>query len=325
MSGTISLSLAQRFDKDTFEPLRGGKLYFYAAGTLTPQNAYQDSGLTIPHANPITLDAGGNIPQFFLADGQIKFRLTNAAGVQQQAADNVLVVGPSSGEGGGGSVDPTTVYQTGDLKPRYGTGAHSGWVRCNGRTIGRSTSGATERANSDCQSLFEYLWAADSNLAVSGGRGATAAADWAADKTIALPDWRGRTIAGLDDMGASAAGRLTESYFGATGTTLGASGGSEKHHLTQAQLPNYNLTGNTGTQSVIHVHEYLQPATYTGLTGGGSVPVGWQGGPTAVNTSQETGDSAGLHTHPITLASGGSNSDHNNVQPTLLTTIYIKL
>jgi len=321
MSGTISLSLAQRFDKDTFEPLRGGKLYFYAAGTLTPQNAYQDSGLTIPHANPITLDAGGNIPQFFLADGQIKFRLTNAAGVQQQAADNVLVVGPSSGEGGGGSVDPTTVYQTGDLKPRYGTGAHSGWVRCNGRTIGRSTSGATERANADCQALFEYLWTADSNLAVSGGRGGSASADWAADKTIALPDWRGRAIAGLDDMGASAAGRLTSDHFGTAATALGAAGGSEKHQLTQAQLPAYNLTGNTDAENVVHQHEYGAPTTRTGSIQGGDVPVSWQGDPVPTLTSQETA----THFHPLTIASGGSNAAHNNVQPTLLATIYVKL
>lgn len=324
MSGTISLSMSQQFDAFG-KPLGGGKLFFYQAGTTTPQSAYQDSDLTIPHPNPITLDAAGRIPQFYLADGQIKIRLTNASGVQQLAADNILVVGASSGGGGGGSVDPSTVYQTGDLKPRYGTGQHDGWVRANGRTIGRATSGATERANADCQALFEYLWTADSNLAVSGGRGGSAAADWSADKTIALPDWRGRAIAGLDDMGASAAGRLTSSYFGTAATALGAAGGLENHQLTQAQLPNYNLVGNTGTQNVIHVHEYLQPATYTGLTGGGSAPVGWQGGPTAINTSQETGDNAGLHTHPITLASGGSNAAHNNVQPTLLTTIYIKL
>ena len=99
-------------------------------------------------------------------------------------------------------------------------------MRLNGRTIGSATSGATERANTDTQALFEYLWQNDSALAVSTGRGASSSADWAANKTIALPDGRGRVLAALDDMGSTAAGRLTSSYFGASGTTLGAVGGN---------------------------------------------------------------------------------------------------
>lgn len=323
MSGTISISMSQQFDAFG-KPLGGGKLFFYQAGTTTPQSAYQDSDLTIPHPNPITLDAAGRIPQFHLADGQIKIRLTNASGVQQLAADNILVVGASSGGGGGGSVDPTTIYQTGDLKPRYDDSAHAGFVRCNGRTIGRSTSGATERANADCQALFEYLWNKDAGknkLTISGGRGVSAAADWAADKTIALPGVNGRTVGGLDGMGNTPAGNLTEAFFGSDPNVLGAIGGSEKHQLTQAQLPGYNLTGTTDTQSAIHRHEYLQPATYTGLTGGGIAPVGWQGGPTAIDTSQEKS----LHTHTITIPSGGGNAAHNNTPPMIVVGWYIKL
>src|SRR6185369_2932708 len=179
MAGTISLSLSQQFDSDG-RPLSGGLLYFYQAGTSTPQSAYQDSGLTIAYPNPITLDASGRVPAFFLADGNIKIRLTDSTGVTVISADNLLVVGASSGSGGRVAVDATTVLQTGDVKHRYGTGTHTGWVRTNGRTIGSATSGATERANSDCQALFEYLWGADSNLSVSTGRGATATADWSA-------------------------------------------------------------------------------------------------------------------------------------------------
>src|SRR6478609_4165166 len=137
MSGTISFSLSQQFDTQG-KPLSGGLFYTFVAGTTsTPQNAYQDGALTIPHPNPIVLDAAGRIPQFSLADGLIKVRLTDHAGVVQIVADNVQVIGPSSGGGGGGgAIDATTIYQTGDLKPRYGTGAHTGWVRANGLTIG---------------------------------------------------------------------------------------------------------------------------------------------------------------------------------------------
>ena len=106
------------------------------------------------------------------------------------------------------SVDPTTIFGTGDIKANYGTGVIDGFVRANGRTIGSSTSGANERANSDTQALFTFLWNGDPNLVVSTGRGVSAAADWSANKTITLPDWRGRALVALDDMGNTAAGRL---------------------------------------------------------------------------------------------------------------------
>jgi hypothetical protein len=109
-------------------------------------------------ATQSALAAAGRIPQLYFADGQIKIRLTNKAGVTQSFADNLLVVGPSSG-GGGGGIDATTILQTGDLKARS------------------ATSGATERANSDAQALFEYLWSADTTLAVSTGRGPVAQSD----------------------------------------------------------------------------------------------------------------------------------------------------
>src|SRR5207344_1950512 len=123
--------------------------------------------LTLPHPNPITLDVAGRVPQLFFDDGLIKIRLTDSAGVVQLATDNVQVIGASSGGGGGGAVDATTVAQTGDVKKRYGTGIHTGWVRMNGRTIGGSLSSATELADPSAQALFIYLWGVDANLAVS--------------------------------------------------------------------------------------------------------------------------------------------------------------
>ena len=160
MAGTINLALTQQFDMDG-EPLSGGVLYFFTAATTTPQSAFQDTGLTIPWPNPITLDASGRIPMFYLADGNIKIRLATKTGVTVIAADNLLVIGPSSGGGGGGGVDATTVLQTGDIKARFssGTSTLDGFVRCNGGTIGPlGAAGVTERGAADCQALFEYLW-----------------------------------------------------------------------------------------------------------------------------------------------------------------------
>jgi len=315
MAGTIpGFSLAQQQDSDG-TPLVGGKLYTIQAGTTsTPQNGYQDSALTIPLSNPIICDAYGRLPQIFLADGNIKLRLTKSNGTQVFAADGILVVGASSGGGGGSPVDATTVFSTGDLKARYGTGALSGFVRSNGRTIGSATSGATERANADCQTLFEYLWTEDTNLTVSTGRGASAAADWSANKTIALPDWRGRALAFLDDMGSSAAGRLTATYFGTAATALGAAGGLESNNVI--------LTHTHAITDPTHAHVAGPSDRYVGTAAGDHVGGGVSSpnGSAQMSTFNTNASATG-----ITINNAGSASAHNIVPPTMLATIYLKL
>jgi microcystin-dependent protein len=321
MAGTIPLSMTQQMDQYG-DPLDGGRLYFFVAGTVsTPQNAYQDITLTNEHPNPIILDATGRVPQLFLADGLIKIRLTDAAGVVQLSADNVQVVGSSSGSVTGGTIDATTIAQTGDLKPRYGTGTHTGWVRCNANTIGNSGSSATELAHDlDALALFEYLWNIDSNLAVSGGRGANAAADFAAGKRLTLPDARGRGFAGLDGMGNSVgnAGRLTASYFGTAATVLGAVGGDEKHLLTEAQLPVVDADVSIGDEDNDHTHFLNNIKVGDVQSGIGASVYRFESG------SIETGGSTEHHRHSVVVSSGGG-GNHNNTPPTMVVTIYIKL
>ena len=40
-------------------PLNGGKVYFYVAGTSTPQDTYTDSTGKTANANPVILDSAG--------------------------------------------------------------------------------------------------------------------------------------------------------------------------------------------------------------------------------------------------------------------------
>jgi hypothetical protein len=323
-AGTLpGISMSQQLDSSG-NPLSGGKLYLIQAGTTsTPQNCYQDSGLTpaLAWPNPITLDSAGRIPQLFCADGSIKIRLTNSAGVTQLVADGLLVVGPSGGGGGGSSVDPTTILATGDFKLVYNTGVLSGFVRCNGRTIGSATSGATERANADTSALFSFLWNADPNLSVSGGRGVSAAADFAANKTITLPDCRGRGIAGLDDMGNSAASRLTSTWFGSDATVLGAANGKEKSALSSlTQLPQFTPSG---TNSVPIINGGTTELVYPNGSGFGVVQSG--SGATVPNPGSFTALSlsAPIFTgNPVGQASPNSFA---SVGPTIVMTIYIKL
>lgn len=49
---------AQFFDNNG-DPLTGGKLYTYAAGTTSPQATYTSAAGVSAHSNPIILDAGG--------------------------------------------------------------------------------------------------------------------------------------------------------------------------------------------------------------------------------------------------------------------------
>lgn len=319
-AGTVpGFSLTPQFDLSG-KPAPGCLLYIIQAGTVsTPQNAYSDSGLTLLLPNPLTCDAGARIPQFFVADGNVKLRLTDKNGVQIFSQDGLLVVGASSGGGGGSPVDPTTIIQTGMTISMYGTGILSGFVRANGRTIGSATSGATERANADTQALFLYLWGADANLVVSGGRGASAAADWAANKTIALPDFRGRVVGALDDMGNSPAGRLTSSYFGATATTLGAVGGSESHTNTIAEMPAHTHANSLNDPG--HTHLEIADST-AGATPARIIGQSGNGGNNAANGNSTTSSLTGM---TITNASAGSGNPHAIVQPTILMTIYIKL
>lgn len=326
MAGSINLSLSQQFD-ELGNPLSGGRLYFIQAGTTsTPQNAYYDTALILPLPNPVTLDAAGRVPAFYLADGQIKIRLTSSTGVTQIEQDNLLVIGPSSGGGGGGTVDPTTVFQTGDCLWLDIQGTRTGWVRDNGRTIGSASSGATERANADTSALFVYLWNTFSNTIcpVSTGRGANAAADFAANKTITMPDKRGYVPGGLDDMGNSAASRYANvPVVSGDAITAGSVLGEATHVLTIAELPTVTPAGTITMNQHRHgLHSsgpvvpsgspvYAVPNNVSPSPGTSGSDLGF------TDYATDTGTFAGT---PF-----GSGTAHNTVQKTVLGSFFRKL
>lgn len=108
-----------------------------------------------------------------------------------------------------------------------------------------------------------------------------------------LPDMRGRVPAGKDNMGGTAAGRLTSAGSGIDGTTLGAAGGVETHTLTVAQMPSHShaVTGASAS------------------TNGGSADI------------RSNGVNAGIA--PTTSSQGGGQA-HNNTQPTLVVNYVVK-
>ena len=131
----------------------------------------------------------------------------------------------------------------GEITPHSANNLPTGaeWVLLNATTIGNASSGAGQKADAACRGLFYHLWTQYSNTVcpVSGGRGSSAQADFDANKTITLPDLRGRTWVGLDDMAASAAGRIGNVI---SGTTNGSTGGAERQLIAQANLPDISPT-----------------------------------------------------------------------------------
>lgn len=319
MAGTLPIALTQQFDIDG-SPLAGAMLYFFQVGTVaTLQNSYQDYGLTLLNPNPLVADQYGRIPMFYLADGQVHVRLTDATGVAIFDYPTMQVIGPSSGGGGGGgSIDPTTIASTGDFKWRPTTETLTGWVKANSLTIGNATSGASQRANADTQALFVYLWTNFSNAhcPVSGGRGASALSDFTGSKTIGVPDLRARSPFGLDDMGAGTAGRLLASNVTSGGgdgvTTPSATGGEANHTLVLAEAPNGQFTFNDAA----HSHGLFTTSQNKGSAGIFiEQPTNASGNEWFTNNAF-TGASITDH------AGGGS---HNNMPGFMLGSWYVKL
>ena len=69
-------------------PLSGGKLYTYAAGTTTPLATYTTSAGTIANTNPVILDSAGRA-SVWLAAGVYKFVLKDSNDVLSYTTDNI--------------------------------------------------------------------------------------------------------------------------------------------------------------------------------------------------------------------------------------------
>ena len=82
---------AQFFD-GSGNPLSGGLLYSYAAGTTTPQATYTSSAGSTAHTNPIVLDSAGRVPSgeiWLTGSLNYKFVLRDSAGALIGTYDNL--------------------------------------------------------------------------------------------------------------------------------------------------------------------------------------------------------------------------------------------
>jgi hypothetical protein len=93
---TVNLSAlagaGQQFFDNNGNPLSGGKLYSYAAGTTTPQVTYTSASGATAHTNPIVLDSAGRVAtgEIWLTAGQnYKFVLKTSVEVTLATWDNI--------------------------------------------------------------------------------------------------------------------------------------------------------------------------------------------------------------------------------------------
>lgn len=84
-----------QFLDDNGDPLSGGKLYTYAAGTSTLKATYTTATGDIENSNPVILDSSGRATVFI--SGAYKFILTDADDVHIKTTDNVTAF-TSTGE-----------------------------------------------------------------------------------------------------------------------------------------------------------------------------------------------------------------------------------
>lgn len=210
---------------------------------------------------------------------------STSTAVTQSPADNSTKLATTA------YVDTAITFPIGACMPYGGSSAPAQWTLAFGQAISRTT--------------FSGLFAIYGTT-FGTGDGST---------TFNMPDMRGRLVAGLDNMGGSAANRLTNTTMTPNGITLGGTGGAQ----TQSTSVGVSFT-STGT-NFISLGSGQVGSTFGGWSGGAPAAAG------ADFTALTTGSiSATVNTTPIqgnnniTVGGGGTfgTAGFGIVQPTIL-------
>ena len=91
----IVAQIQQKFFDANGNPLAGGKLFSYQAGTTTPLVTYANQDQTTENTNPVILDANGEA-YIFVGPNAYKFVLKDANDIVLRTVDNVSTTSPDS-------------------------------------------------------------------------------------------------------------------------------------------------------------------------------------------------------------------------------------
>ena len=245
--------------------------------------------LRVPVSDPLTglvlpgSVARANTVLAFDASGVPYVREINEAGI---------LAGPTGATGATG-----VSWEPGSVRWWPGATIPLGWAVCNGALY--STT------------VFPLLYAAIGRAWTGGGDPAD---------QFRVPDLRGRGVIGLDNMGGTAANRVTVGVSGILGSTLGGTGGSQLLHAH-----NHALTDPVHTHSVsvaltsdgAHNHFGAISGVFHGEGSGG---FSYDGGATAFQQTGAEGNGAHSHTavayntpanSGVTIASAGTGGSQN--------------
>ena len=105
------------------------------------------------------------------------------------------------------------------------------------------------------------------------------------------------------------AGTGTDSRSEKKTFAAGSTGGEYNHQLTVGELAQHNHSGSAASAGA-HTHVW-----YTGQYGSNNDSAACDAQGAGNHYSQHITQSAGAHTHSVSIANAGSNSVHNNIQP----------
>ena len=165
-----------------------------------------------------------------------------------------------------------------------GSSAPTGYLMCDGSNVSRTT--------------YATLFSAISTTYGSGD----------GSSTFGIPDIRGRVVAGKE----SSSTLLTSAVNGdINGGTLGDTGGSQSHTLTNSQLPE-------------HTHLPLRTGEANNASGTSVEGLSRSGTGSAATTASDYSGTAGEMVNPDRTAVTGGQA-HNNVQPTIILNYIISI
>ena len=270
-AGLLNNGVQQFFD-NAGNPLTSGKVYFYEVGTSTFKDTYTSSAATIVNTNPITLNAGGKAPTGGIyGTGLYRQLLKDKNG--NVVWDAVTSPGGSGGSTptlvGDGNLVGTTLPWSGLVAPNQYVFAYGQEI--SRTTYPEFYTAVTQQANVICSASSNTLTGVADTTQINIGSaielslcvisGTTVVSKTASTVTLSnpssvsinavavffpygngngtttfnVPDLRGYAVAGRDNMGGSAAGRLTSTYFNSP--ALGAVGGSQSTTISTSNLP----------------------------------------------------------------------------------------
>lgn len=279
--------------------LAGGVPTWAAAstGTVTSVNLTAGTGISVS-GGPITTSGSITVTNTDTGSAQNIFKTISVSGQSDVVADsnnatltleagsNITITtdaGANSitiaASGGSGGSVPTGV-----ILDYGGSSPPAGFLECDGSNVSRATY----------SDLFAVI-----GTTFGVGDGST---------TFGLPDFRRRVAVGAGGTGTSE-----------LGNTVGSTGGSETHTLSQAEMPSH-----THLQDA-HQHSGTFQSHIGVSSGSGGLLL--LGGTQRLPTSASWANVAGSHRTPVATATNqntGGGGAHNNMQPSLVVTKIIK-